>query len=113
MGPINRLCFSAYCMTEFEMAYHHNVAVKRKKRLIAVMALDNLSDLGAVNNVTDTTMLRQFLGQYTYIDYSTDDWLDRLLYALPLHGLLHASDDRMMAELDPHDDVPLYPDIQA
>jgi len=90
-------------MTEFEMAYHHNVAVKRKKRLVVLMALDSLDELNNHNNddaVSDTTMLRQFVRQYNYIDYRREDWLDRLLYALPLRGLLQRNDHQMMADLD-------------
>ena len=98
-------------MTEFEMAYHHNVAVKRKKRLIVLMALDDPNDLNVNDAARDTTMLRQFIRQYTYIDYRRDDWLDKLLYALPLRGLLQHNDDQLMADLDVHDDVPLYQDI--
>ena len=102
-------------MTEFEMAYHHNVAVKRKKRLIVLMALDSLDELNDdAEAVSDTTMLRQFVGQYTYIDYTRQDWLNRLLYALPLRGLLQRNDHQMVAGFDDHpddDDVPLYQDI--
>jgi len=83
---------SNYCMWEFDMAYHHNVAVKRKKRLIVLMMLDRPTDLYD-NDASDTATLRQFLRQYTYIDYKADDWLDRLLYALPLHGLRQNNDD--------------------
>jgi len=54
-------------MTEFDMAYHHNVAVKRKKRLIVLMMLDRPTDLHD-NDASDTATLRQFLRQYTYID---------------------------------------------
>ena len=82
------------------MAYHHNVAVKRKKRLIVLMMFDRPTDLYA-NDASDTATLRQYLRQYTYIDYTADDWLDKLLYALPLRGLLHNSEDRN------DDDVPL------
>ena len=78
-------------MTEFNMAYHHNVVVKRKKRLTALMMLDNPTDL--YDNEDSDTTLRQYLGQYTYIDYKADDWLDKLLYALPLHGLLQSNED--------------------
>ena len=78
-------------MTEFDVAYHHNVAVKRKKRLIVLMMLDNPTDLYD-NDASDTATLRHYLRQYTYIDYTTDDWLDRLLYALPLRGLLQIND---------------------
>ena len=112
--------FSAFCMTEFEMAYHHNVAVKRKKRLIVLMALDSLDELNDDDNnnnnnnaVSGTTMLRQFVRQYTYIDYRRQDWLDRLLYALPLRGMLQLDDHQMLTDLDvpDDDDVPLYHDI--
>jgi len=103
-------------MTEFEMAYHHIVAVKRKKRLVVLMALDSLDELNNHNNddaVSNTTMLRQFVRQYTYIDYTQEDWLDQLLYALPLRGLLQRNDHQMMANIDlqDDDDVPLYQDI--
>ena len=80
-------------MTEFEMAYHHNVAVKRKKRLIVLMMLDSPNDLYA-NDASDTATLRQYLRQYTYIDYTADDWFDKLVYALPLRGLLQNNEDR-------------------
>ena len=91
-------------MTEFEMAYHHNVAVKRKKRLIALMMLDNPTDLFA-DDAAATASLRQYLRQYTYIDYAADDWLDKLLYALPVRGLLQQNENR-------DDDVQLLADIQ-
>ena len=82
------------------MAYHHYVGVKRKKRLIVLMALDNLDDLDD-NNVNDSTMLRQFIRQYTYIDYRRDGWLDKLLYGLPLRGLglLQRNDDQTMIDI--------------
>jgi hypothetical protein len=58
------------------------------------MMLDSPAELYA-NDASDTAALRQYLRQYTYIDYMAIDWLDRLLYALPLRGM---NDD---------DDVPL------
>jgi len=73
-------------MHEFDVAFHHNIVVKRKKRLIVLMMLDNPTDLYD-NDASDTAALRQYLHQYTYIDYTTDDWLDKLIYALPLHGM--------------------------
>ena len=74
------------------MAYHHNVAVKRKKRLIVLMMLDSPTDLYD-NEASDRATLRQYLRQYTYIDYMADDWLDKLLYALPLRGLLQNNEE--------------------
>ena len=73
-------------MHEFDVAFHHNIVVKRRKRLIVLMALDSPTDL-CDNDASDTAALRQYLRQFTYIDYTADDWLDRLLYALPLHGM--------------------------
>jgi len=73
-------------MHEFDIAYHCNIVVKRKKRLIVLMALDNPTELDD-NDVPDTMALRQYLRQYTYIDYTADDWLDKLIYALPLRGM--------------------------
>ena len=73
-------------MHEFEVAFHHNIVEKRKKRLVVLMALDNPTELLA-NDDPDTKTLRQYLRQYTYIDYPTDGWLEKLLYALPLHGM--------------------------
>jgi len=80
-------------MTEFEMAYHHNVAVKRKKRLIVLMMLDSSSIELYADDASSTATLRQYLRQNTCIDYTADDWHDRLLYALPPRGLLQHQDD--------------------
>jgi len=79
-------------MQEFDISYHHNILVKRKKRLVILMALDNPNDIYA-DDASDTAALRQYLRQYTYIDYTADDWLDKLLYALPLHGLLQRDEE--------------------
>jgi len=73
-------------MFEFETALHHWITQKRTKRLIVLMALDSPADLYA-NDASDAAVLRQYLRQYTYIDYTADDWLDKLTYALPLHGM--------------------------
>jgi len=53
----------------------------------------------------------KFIRQYTYVDYMRKDWLDKLLYALPLRGLRQPNDDQMMADPDVRDDVSLYRDI--
>ena len=79
---------SNYCMTEFDLAYHQNVAVRRKKRLIVLMMLNNPAAELYNDDASDKAALRQYVRQYTYIDYTKHDWLDRLLYALPLRGLL-------------------------
>jgi len=95
--------YSGYCMQEFDISYHHNILVKRKKRLVILMALDSPTDL-YVNDASDTAALRQYLRQYTYIDYTADDWLDKLLYALPVRGLLQRDENEAMggSELPGH-----------
>ena len=84
--------YSGYCMQEFDVAFHHNVMVKRKKRLVVLMALDRPTALYD-NDASDTAALRQYLRQYTYINYTTVDWLEKVLYALPLRGLLQHSEN--------------------
>ena len=97
--------YSEYCMYEFDIAFHHNILEKRKKRLVILMALDSPTDFLA-SDTSDMALLRQYLRQYTYIDYTADDWLDNLLYALPLRGLLQQNEDRN------NDDVQLLENIQ-
>jgi len=86
-------------MQEFDIAYHHNIMLKRKKRLIVLMALDSPTDLYD-NDASDTAALRQFLRQYTYIDYTADDWIEALLYALPLRGVDQVLGGRNVGQLD-------------
>jgi len=85
-------------MHEFQVSHYHNIIVNRKKRLVVLMALDSPKDFMGANDDHDDAntagVLRQYLRQYTYIDYAADDWLDKLLYALPLHGL--DEDDRQL-----------------
>jgi len=71
---------------EFEAALRYWTEQKRTRRLIVLIALDSLTDL-YVDDASDTAALRQYLRLYNYIDFTRDDWLDKLLYALPLHGL--------------------------
>lgn len=43
---------------------------------------------GRLSTLVITDSLRQYLRQYTYIDYDNRDWFSRLLYALPISGML-------------------------
>ena len=94
-------------MQEFDVAYHHNIITKRKKRLVVLMALDSPSDLYA-DDASDKAALRHYLRQYTYIDYTAGDWLDKLLYALPLHGMDQAV-EHQDESLNQQDTVNLLP----
>jgi len=75
-------------MHEFESALHYSMLVRRRKRLVVLMMLDSLADLHVDEDLAgNTAVLRRYLRQYTYIDYAAVDWLDRLIYALPLRGM--------------------------
>ena len=66
------------------------------------MALDSQDNLGD-DDGSDKATLRQYLRQYTYIDYTAENWLDNLLYALPLRAVDHAHcGDQDRAELIPN-----------
>jgi len=86
MSQLHCVYCSAFCLFEFETALHHWITKKRTRRLIVLMALDSPTELYA-NDASDTVVLRQYLCHYTYIDYMADDWVEKLLYALPLHGM--------------------------
>ena len=124
------MCFSSHCLKEFYNAYHHNVIVKRSSRLIVLVMLGRPTDLYADDEPDNgetpeegenpqkeklceyKEKLRQYLRQYTYIHYRADDWLDKLLYALPLRGLLQHNEDPndvglLQLDEDRNDDVPL------
>jgi hypothetical protein len=45
--------------------------------------------------------LRQYLRQYTYVDRSAGDWFSRLLYTLPIKGMLDGCDGRNNRERTP------------
>ena len=64
------------------------------------MMLDRPNEFYANDASSNTAALRQYLRQYTYIDYNSDDWLDKLLYALPLHGLLQPNQRPMRSAED-------------
>jgi len=91
-------------MAEFNMAFHYHVVEKRKKRLIVLIMLDNPKTRLDADDASHAATLRQYVRQYTYIKYPADEWLDRLLYALPLRGLLQHNDENREAGLSNEDD---------
>jgi hypothetical protein len=84
-------------MHEFDVAHHHYTCVVRKSRLVLLVTMDdpltyvngndNIRE-GTGDNPVDLDSLRQYLRQYTYIKFNADGWFDRLLYALPVSGML-------------------------
>jgi len=99
-------------MQEFDIAFHHNIMAKRKQRLIVLMALDSPIDLYA-DNASDTAALRQYLRQYTYIDFAAQDWLERLLYALPVRGMNQATVEQQTPYNEDSDDALLMDHVEG
>lgn len=78
---------SRYCMREFDISLNQIVTVMRKKRLILLM-LDDPATLLTTSGHDDLDSLRQYITQYTYIDCRSENWLAKLMYALPINGML-------------------------
>src|SRR5664279_5674311 len=85
---------SAYCMYEFEIGLHHVMTLNRCSRLIVLMMLDSPSEVVDDAATTVNESLRRYLRHHTYIDCRSDsDWFDKLIYALPVNGMLPRSND--------------------
>jgi hypothetical protein len=67
------------------MALHHIVTVLRKKRLILLVTLENPK---MTIDKHELKSMSQYISQFTYVNYNSSDWQKRLLYALPLKGML-------------------------
>lgn len=82
-------------MTEFNLAFQHYITTFHKNRVILVMMLDSPSTRLAANDGErvdlDMESLRQYIRQYTYIDYKARNWMDRMMYCLPINGMLRGN----------------------
>ena len=74
-------------MYAFNAALHQSISLG-KRRLIVLMNADLQSALLGTTSEDDIVSLRLYLRQHTCIDYLAADYLGRLLYALPVHGML-------------------------
>ena len=82
-------------MEEFDVAFHHNIMVKRKKRLVILMALDSPTDFLA-SDTSDTAVLRQYLlSVHVHRLHGRRLARQPALYALPLRGLLQRNQHAM------------------
>ena len=58
--------------------------------------------------------VRMFLSTYTYIEHGSDDWWQKLLYAMPINRLPAVDFDfhqQFFDDVDNTDDVPLVSNI--
>jgi len=79
---------SEFCMFEFRAAWHWNVEHGRR-RLIVVKCpgVDEALAAAERDAVPGVDDVRMFLSTYTYIEHGSDDWWQKLLYAMPVNRL--------------------------
>jgi hypothetical protein len=92
----------------------------RKKRLIVLTTIDDPmaaigrgdipsnthNDSAGNRKQFDMELLRQYLNQYPCINYNRAEWIDKLLYCLPITGMLRQR-PRMVEQFVDLDDTPL------
>jgi len=67
--------------------------IKRRSRLILLMACDSRSTI-VDSEDQSLASLRHYIRHHTYIDYCNDNkWLDKLVYALPITGMLPVDEE--------------------
>ena len=79
---------SEFCMLEFRTAWQWNVQ-NRRHRLIVVKCpgVDDALAVAERDAVPGVEDVRMFLSTYTYIEHGSDDWWQRLHYAMPINRL--------------------------
>jgi hypothetical protein len=92
---------SLLCMTQFNIAFNHNLLTLRKNRLIVMTMFDNQSAAAALQDRA-TDCLRQYMRMYACVEYGKDNWLDRVLYALPLKGMMQPIQHSQSDDVDPN-----------
>jgi hypothetical protein len=90
---------SLQCLSQFDMAFNHNVLTLRKNRIIVMTMFDNQSAAALQDRATDC--LRQYMRMYACVEYGKDNWLDRVLYALPLKGMMQPIQHSQSDYVDP------------
>jgi len=79
---------SEFCMLEFRAAWQWNIEHGRH-RLIVVKCpgVDEALAAARRDTVADVNDVRMFLSTYTYIEHGSEDWWQKLLYAMPINRL--------------------------
>jgi len=85
---------SEFCMLEFRAAWHWNIEHGRH-RLIVVKCpgVDEALAAAERDAVAGVNDVRMFLSTYTYIEHGSEDWWQKLLYAMPINRLPAADQD--------------------
>jgi len=102
---------SRYCMMEFRIAWHWNVVHKRRRLIVVKCSdVDEALNDAAERDVVDD--VRLFMSTYTYIEHDSEseDWWQKLLYAMPINRLPGVDEDFHLQRLygaEDNDDEPL------
>jgi len=76
---------SEFCMLEFRTAWQWNLEHGRHRLIVVKCAgVDEALAAAERDAVED---VRMFLLTYTYIEHNSDDWWQKLLYAMPINRL--------------------------
>ena len=99
---------SEFCMLEFRTAWQWNLQHERH-RLVVVKCpgVDEALAAAERDAVVGVEDVRLFLSTYTYIEHDSDDWWQKLLYAMPINRLPAVDfdfHDQFFAGADHNDD---------
>ena len=98
----NEFLRSSMCMFEFHAA--SNLNIRRKKHRLIVIKWPDLDldhDLDS-DNIKDRDSVKLFLTRYTYIEYESDGWWQKVLYAMPINRLASTDhDNQPLGGLEP------------
>ena len=72
---------SGWCMEEFRQSHYRDLQ-RSKKRLVVLLV-----DLSELETDEMPLELRDYLSRYTYIEYQSKSWTDRLMYAMPVNRM--------------------------
>jgi hypothetical protein len=101
---------SLLCMAQFNMAFSHSVLTLRKNRLIVMTMFDNQS--AAALHDRESNCLRQYMRMYACVEYDKDNWLNKMLYALPLKGMMQPIQHSQSDDIDPDTNLEDFSSLQ-
>ena len=64
------------------MAYDRDIRKNRRRLVVLVV-----EDMSAIADQEIPSAIRTYLERYTYIEYGSGNWLDQLMYAMPINRM--------------------------
>ena len=72
---------SGYCLEEFSQSHHRDLQLRQTRLVVLVI------DQDVLEKEEISVELRDYLSRYTYIEYQSKSWMDRLMYAMPVNRM--------------------------